>query len=187
MGILFYGAGALVLGAAAVLWMIYNRLVALDERCKTAFADIDVLIKHRHSLIPGLVETVRGFAGHESSVLIEVTRARAAALQAARPEMRLEAEAQVGQSITSLFALVEKYPDLQASPHFRDLRVALTDTENRITASRRFYNLAVNELNASLRQFPGNLVAGISHIGRRQVFDLGVERILLDDPVAIRF
>ena len=168
-------------------WLTYNRLMALDERCETAFADVDVQLKHRHNLIPGLVETVRGYAGHELTVLTEVTRARANALSAANPDTRLEAETQVGQSITSLLTVVERYPELQASAHFRDLRVELADAENRITAARRFFNLAIDEFNATLRQFPGNVIGAAVRLSRRKHFDLGIERVLLDEPVAIRF
>lgn len=187
MDFFVYAAGGGVLLAGAVAWSSYNRLMALDERCNTAFADVDVQLKHRHSLIPGLVETVRGFVGHEFAVLTEVTKARAGALRAAGPEMRLEAETQVGQSISSLLSVVERYPELQASGHFRELRKELADAENRITASRRFHNLAVDEFNATLRQFPGNVIGGAVRLGRRKQFDLGVERILIDEPVAIRF
>lgn len=187
MDVFLYAAGGGVALVGAVAWSSHNRLVALDERCNTAFADVDVHLKHRHSLIPGLVETVRGFVGHEFAVLTEVTKARASALKAAGPEMRLEAETQVGQSISSVLTVVERYPDLQASAHFRDLRRDLTDAENRITASRRFYNLAVDEFNATLRQFPGNLIGAAGRLGRRKPFDLGVERVLIDEPVTVRF
>jgi LemA protein len=180
-------AGALFALIGWLAWSSYNRLMALDERCNTAFADVDVQLKHRHNLIPGLIETVRGFAGHERAILTEVTSARAQALQATGPEMRLEAETQVGQSLNSLLSIAERYPDIQASAHFRELRAGLTDAENRVTAARRFYNLAVNELNATLRQFPGNLVGGGVRLGRRKQFDLGIERVLLDEPVAVRF
>lgn len=168
-------------------WSTYNRLIALDERCNSAFADVDVQLKHRHNLIPNLVETVRGLVGHEAAVLTEVTKARASAVRASGPEMKLEAEAQVGQTLNSLLTVVERYPDLQASSHFRDLRVELTDAENRITAARRFYNLAVDEFNATLRQFPGNLIGTAMRLARRRPFDLGVERVLLDEPMTIRF
>ena len=187
MDFFVYAAGGGAVLAGAVAWSSYNRLVALDERCNTAFADVDVHMKHRHSLIPGLVETVRGFVGHEFAVLTEVTKARAGALKATGPEMRLEAETQVGQSISSLMTVVERYPELQASAHFRELRRDLTDAENRITASRRFYNLAVDEFNATLRQFPGNVIGAAGRLGRRKQFDLGVERVLIDEPVAVRF
>jgi LemA protein len=179
--------GGIVVTPTAMVWMSYNRLAALDERCDTAFADVDVQLKHRHSLIPGLVETVRGYAGHELTVLTEVTRARSSALRASGPDTRLEAETQVGQSINSLMNVVERYPDLQASGHFKELRLELTDAENRITAARRFYNLAVDEFNATLRQFPGNVIGAAVRIGRRRPFDLGIERVLIDEPVAIRF
>lgn len=177
--------GALI--AAYVVSATHNQLMALDERCESAFADVDAQLKHRHNLIPNLVETVRGFAGHERDVLTEVTRARASALQAAAPNMRLEAETQLGQSITSLLSVVEKYPEIAASGHFRDLRTELSDAECRITAARRFFNLAVAEYNATLRQFPGNLIAGRTRLTRRKAFDLGIERVLIDEPVAISF
>jgi LemA protein len=187
MEILLYLIGGCIGLAGLVAWSSYNRLMALDERCNTAFADVDVQLKYRHSVIPGLVETVRGYAKHEQAVLTEVTQARAAALGAAGSESRLHAETQVGQSISSLMSVAENYPELQASPHFRELRMELADAENRIAASRRFYNLAVDEFNATLRQFPGNLIGGAGRLGRRAPFDLGVERILLDEPVSFRF
>src|SRR3954469_21387325 len=109
------GSLTLVGFAIAMAWSAFNRLMALDERCNTAFADVDVQLKHRQNLIPGLVETVRGFVGHEHAVLTEVTRARASALRATGPEMRLGVEGQVGQSINALPTVVESYPDLQAS------------------------------------------------------------------------
>jgi LemA protein len=172
---------------AVTAYATYNRLMALDERCDTAFADVDVLLKHRHNLIPPLVEIVKGFAGHEREVLTKVTEARASALRASAPEMRLEAETQLGQSINSLLSVVESYPELKASEHFRDLRNELTDAENRITAARRYFNLAVDEFNATLRQFPGNKIGSTARLSRRRRFDLGVERVLLDEPVAIAF
>jgi LemA protein len=175
-----------VAAAGLLAWTSYNRLMALDERCNTAFADVDVQLKHRHNIIPGIVETVRAFAGQELTVLTEVTRARAAALRATGPEMRLDAETQVGQTLNSLLTVVERYPELQSSGHFRDLRQELADAEHRITAARRYYNLAVDEFNATLRQFPGNLIGARARLSRRKAFDLGVERVLIDEPMAIR-
>jgi LemA protein len=165
----------------------HNRLVALDQRCETAFADVDVHLKHRQNLIPGLVETVRGFAKHENEILVGVTQARAAALQAAGPELRLSAENNLTQNITALLGVAERYPELKASSHFNELRRELIDAENRITASRRFYNLAVGEYDATLRQFPGAYVAHLFKMNVRMPFDLGVERVLIDEPVAIKF
>jgi LemA protein len=178
--------GSLVFLALLATWLFHNRLAALDECCNTALADVDALLKHRHDLIPGLVETVRAFAGHESTVLTEVTRARASALQATRTEMRLEAETQLGQSINSLLSVVERYPDLQAGSHFRELRTELADTQNRITAARRYYNLAVNEFNATLRQFPANLIGAVTRLARRKAFDIGAQREALEAPLAIK-
>ena len=180
-------AGGLFGFMLLIIWLFYNRLAALDERCDTALADVDALLKHRHDLIPGLIETVRGFAGHESTVLTEVTRARASALQASRTDTRLEAEMQLGQSINSLLSLVENYPDLQAGSHFRELRTELTDTHNRITAARRFYNLAVNEFNSTLRQFPANAVGSVTRLARRKAFDIGASRDALEASIPVKF
>jgi LemA protein len=165
----------------------HNRLVALDQRCDTAFADIDVHLKHRHNLIPGLVETVRGVASHERDILLGITEARAEAMRAATPDMRLEAEKNITQQITALMSMVERYPELQASGHFAELRAELVGAENRITASRRFYNLAVGEYDATLRQFPGAIVGKIRRMSARLPFDLGFERVLIDEPAAFKF
>ncbi|HEY3694572.1 LemA family protein [Phenylobacterium sp.] len=164
-----------------------NRLVALDQRCDTAFSDIDVHLKHRHNLIPGLVETVRGVASHERDILLGITEARAEAMRASTPDIRLEAEKNISQQINALMSLAERYPELQASSHFADLRAELVAAENRITASRRFYNLAVGEYGATLRQFPGSLVGKIRRMNLRLPFDLGFERVLIDEPAAFKF
>lgn len=164
-----------------------NRLVALDQRCETAYADIDAHLKHRQNLIPGLVETVRGFTRHEHDVLLGLTQARSAALAAIQPEARLEAETNLTQTINALIGAAERYPDLKASNHFAALREEFVAAENRITASRRFYNLAVGEYGATLRQFPGSLVARFWKMKLRKPFDLGIERVLIDEPVAFKF
>ena len=170
-----------------VVWAAHNRLVALDQRCETAFADIDVHLKHRQNLIPALVETVRGYAKHESDILLGVTQARAEALQAVAPENRLTAEANLTQNINALIGMAERYPELKASTHFSDLRQELVDAENRITASRRFYNLAVGEYGATLRQFPASVIAKFCNMNVRMPFDLGIERVLIDEPAPIKF
>lgn len=170
-----------------IAYATHNRLVALDQRCETAFGDIDVHLKHRHSLITPLVETVRGFVKHESEILLGVTKARAEALQAATPELRLSAEKNLTQNINALIGMAEGYPDLKASTHFAELRRELADAENRITASRRFYNLAVEEYATTLRQFPGSYIGRVFRMGARKPFDLGIERVLLDEPLAVKF
>lgn len=176
-----------------VLLLIYvvlatnNRLIALDGRCETAFADIDVHLKHRQNLIPAIVETVRGFTRHENEVLLGITQARADALAAVTPEARLTAEKNLTQNINALIGTAERYPELKASGHFKALREELIGAENRITASRRFYNLSVGEYDATLRQFPGSLIARYRRFKARMPFDLGIERVLIDDAIAIKF
>ena len=172
---------------AFIAFTTHNRLVALDQRCETAFGDVDVHLKHRHNLIPPLVETVRGFAKHESDILLGVTKARAEALQANSPEMRLSAEQNLTQNINALIGMAEHYPDLKASTHFSELRRELVDAENRVTASRRFYNLAVEEYGITLRQFPGSTIGRMFRMNMRTRFDLGIERVLIDEPLAIKF
>jgi len=172
---------------AFIAFTTHNRLVALDQRCDTAFGDIDVHLKHRHNLIPPLVETVRGFTKHESDILQGVTAARAQALQAASPEMRLSAEQNLTQNINALIGMAEHYPELKASTHFSELRRELIDVENRVTASRRFYNLAVEEYGITLRQFPGSYIGRLFKMNLRTRFDLGIERVLIDEPLAIKF
>jgi LemA protein len=172
---------------AFIAYRTHNRLVALDQRCGTAFADIDAHLKHRHNLIPALVETVRVFTKHENDILLGVTEARAAALQAATPEMQLTAEKNLTQNINALIGMAERYPELKASEHFVDLRRELVDAENRITASRRFYNLAVEEYATTLRQFPGSTIGRLSKMNVRMPFDLGIERVLIDEPLALKF
>src|SRR5919204_5929358 len=154
-----------------IAFATHNRLVALDQRCETAFGDVDVHLKHRHNLIPPLVETVRGFAKHESDILQGVTQARAEALQAASPDMRLSAEQNLTQNINALIGMAERYPDLKASTHFAELRQELVDAENRVTAARRFYNLAVEEYGTTLRQFPGSFIGRLFKMSTRMRFD----------------
>jgi LemA protein len=165
----------------------HNRLVALDQRCETAYGDIDAHLKHRHNLIPPLVETVRVFAKHENDILLGVTRARAEALQATSADMRLSAEQNLTQNINTLIGMAEHYPELKASTHFSDLRRELVDVENRVTASRRFYNLAVEEYGITLRQFPGSTIGRLFKMNLRTRFDLGIERVLIDEPMALKF
>ncbi len=182
--------GTAILMAAFVAYQFVgtnNRLMSLQARCDTAFADVDVHLKHRHNLIPGLVETVRGFAGHEEKIILGVHAARAEALAALTPDMRLSAEKKLTQNITALLNVSSSNPDIKASSHYAALRQELIDCENRITAARRFSNLTVEEYNATLRQFPGSMIANAKRLSARAVYDLGIERVLLDEPVAIKF
>lgn len=182
----------LPIGLAATLFYswgaTHNRLAALDARCDTAFADIDVMLKRRHDLLPGLIEVTKGFTGHERDLISQVIEARKAAYTHAAS---VKTDATTGKSLTqviqSVLATAEKYPDLKASPHFERLRQELTDAEDRLAGARRYFNLCVEEYNATLRQFPGSFVGAKMQLGKRRQYDLGIERVLLDEPVAVAF
>lgn len=158
----------------------------LDERCASAFADIDAILAERHALIPNLVEAVKGFAGQEHKVLKDVIEARGRAI-ASIGSSRLEAETQIGQSIMNLMAFTENYPELASSSHFAELRGELTRIEDRISAARRFYNLAVEEEQAVRRAFPGNLLAAFTPSVGHQRFTLGERRGEFAEPVKVSF
>lgn len=180
--------GAVLFVALALYLKIkstYNLLVALDSRCDTAFADIDVHLKHRHNLIPGLVEVVKGMTGYEKDMVQRVNDAWSLAMQALETDVRLKAEGNLTANINNLLASAQKYPEMRALPEFTQLRQQLIDCENRITAARRFHNLATEEYNTALRRFPANLIAAKLRMHGRAPYDLGVERVLLDEPLTI--
>lgn len=182
-----YGGIAVVGLAAYSSFGTYNRLMALDERCNTAFGDIDALLKHRSTLIPSIVETVKGYVAEERHALDSVMQARMAAIGATSADMRATAEHQVGVTLQNLVSMSDKYPQLTTSPHFTALRNELTDIDNRITAARRFFNLSVDEYNATLRQYPGKTIGQAMRLTRRQQYNVGAERILLDEGVQFSF
>ena len=158
---------------ALVLFIVvgaYNKLVALDQRADQSFADIDVQLKQRHDLIPNLVETVKGYAGHEKSTLEAVIAARSAATTATSVNDKVEAENMLTGALGRLFALTEAYPDLKASQNFLELQRELSDIENKLAAARRFFNNAVSEFNAVRRQFPTVLFAGMVGFGADKPF-----------------
>jgi LemA protein len=153
-----------LLAAAGFFVMIYNRLVALRQRRNNAFADIDVQLRQRYDLIPNLVETVKGYADHERTVLESVTSARTQVGQVrgmGADSTRIQAEAALGGALGRLFAVSENYPQLKADANFRELMAELADIENKIAAARRFFNGATSEYNAAIQQFPANLLAGL--------------------------
>ncbi|MDP2764002.1 MAG: LemA family protein [Brevundimonas sp.] len=162
---------------AVVLFVVvgaYNKLVALDQRADQSFADIDVQLKQRHDLIPNLVDTVKGYAGHEKSTLEAVTAARSAATTATSVNDKVQAENMLTGALGRLFALSEAYPDLKANTNFLELQRELSDIENKLAAARRFFNNAVAEFNAARRQFPAILFAGMFGFGAdKPFFDLG--------------
>jgi LemA protein len=158
----------------------------LDERCSAAFGDIDAFLLERHALISNLTETVKGFAIQESKVFKDVLEARAMAMTSTG-QVKLEAENQIGQSLTNLFQLTESYPELESSSHFRELRQEMVRIEGRITAARRFYNLSVEEYNSLCRAFPANIWSKLATTRTYEKFSLGESRAQLSDPVQISF
>jgi len=161
-------AGVLVLGFIA----IYNTLVRLRVQCDNAWADIDVQLKRRHDLVPNLVETVKGYAGHEKGTFDAVVEARGRAMNAQGPAARAEAEGILGAALKSLFALAEAYPQLRAVESFNSLQASLNEIELAIQNSRRYYNAVVREMNVRVAQFPSNLVASIGGFPAREFFEI---------------
>jgi len=180
-----------VLGIAVVLilWliMIYNGLVAMRQRVNQAFADIDVQLKQRHDLIPNLVETVKGYAAHERGTLDDVIKARGAAMNAQGPAQVSAAENQLSGALGRLIALSESYPDLKANTNFQQLASELSDLENKIAASRRFFNNAVQEYNTGIQQMPAALFAGMFGFTRKDFFDLGASRTEVEAAPSVKF
>jgi LemA protein len=175
-----------------VLWiiMIYNGLVAMRQRVNQAFSDIDVQTKQRHDLVPNLVETVKGYAGHERGTLEAVVQARNAAItaQAGGVAAQAAAENALSGALRQLFALSEAYPDLKANQNFQQLQIELSDIENKIAAARRFFNNAVQEYNTGIEQFPAVLLAGPLGFVRKEFFDVGVEqRKVIEQPPQVKF
>jgi LemA protein len=182
----------LVVAAVVVIVVVmlvgtYNRLVGLRQNANQAFADIDVQLKQRQDLIPNLVETVKGYAGHERGTLEAVTQARAAAASAGTVEDRVNAENALSGALRQLFAVSEAYPDLKANTNFMQLQAELGDIENKLAAARRFFNNAVSEYNASTQQFPAVLIANSFGFPQRAFFDLGENRAAAEAAPQVKF
>jgi LemA protein len=173
----------IVLGAIAV----YNGLVALRQRTNQAFADIDVQLKQRHDLIPNLVETVKGYAAHERGTLEAVVQARNAAIAAPGVDQKVAAENMLTGALRQLFALSESYPDLKANQNFQQLQEQLSDIENKLAASRRFYNNAVQEYNTGIQRFPAVMFAASFGFNPREFFDVGDQRAQLEQAPSVKF
>jgi LemA protein len=170
------------------LWVVYNGLVKLRVRVEEAWSDITVQLKRRLDLIPNLVETVKGYAKHESGVFTAVTEARANALNANGVKETAAAENQFEGALKSLFAVAEAYPDLKASQNFIELQQELVDTEDKIQASRRFYNGGVRDLNTKIQVFPNNFVAGMFGFKSREFYELDeTETAKAEKPTEVKF
>jgi len=163
----------IVIIVAVVFWLIltYNGLITLRNRVKEAWSDIEVQLKRRYDLIPNLVNTVKGITKHEEGVFTKVTEARAAAMQAKTPAEHAKTENMLSETLKSLFAVAENYPDLKASQNFLQLQKELADTENKIQASRRFYNGIVRDFNTKIEVFPTNVIAGMLGFKAAEFFD----------------
>ncbi len=181
---------ALAVIALVAIFIIfgYNRLVALRQAWKQAFADIDVQLKQRHDLIPNLVETVKGYAAHESGVFTAVTQARATAMRATSVTDKAAAEGALTGALGNLLAVAENYPQLKANENFLSLQSELADLENKIAAARRFLNNAVAEYNIAIQQFPAALYAGVMGFQPAPMFELDeAEKAETKEPPKVSF
>jgi len=150
---------------------VYNSLIGKRMRVKEAWADIDVQLKRRYDLIPNIMESVKGYAAHEKGVFEAVTKARSQAMQATSGEMKMVAENQLSQTLKSLFAIAENYPDLKANQNFLQLQTELVDTEDKIQAARRFYNGNVRDYNIAIQTFPSKIIAGVFVFKAESLFE----------------
>ncbi len=182
----------IVLGVVALIAIFfvvtYNGLVKLKIRVDEAWSDITVQLKRRYDLIPNLVNTVQGYAKHESSVFEKVTEARSNAMNAQGPAATAETENMLSGALKSLFAVAEAYPDLKANQNFMQLQDELVDTEDKIQASRRFYNGSVRDYNTKIQVFPNNIFAGMLGFTSKEFFELDeAEQAAAEKPVDVKF
>lgn len=176
----------LIILGVLIFWTIlgYNKFVTLIHRAKEAWSDIDVQLKRRYDLIPNLVNTVKGYATHESEAFENVTKARASAMGAQNIVDKGKTENMLSSALKSVFAIAEAYPDLKANQNFLSLQSELSDTENKIQASRRFYNGNVRDLNIAVDSFPNNMIAKIFHFVKMEFFTLDESE---KQPVEVKF
>jgi len=179
---------AVVVLLGLFVWGTYNSLVTLRVRVEEAWSDINVQLKRRLDLIPNLIETVKGYAKHESGVFTAVTEARANVMNAKGVKETAAAENQFESTLKSLFAVSEAYPDLKANQNFVELQNELVDTEDKIQASRRFYNSGVRDLNTKIETFPANAVAAMFRFIKKDFFDVEEsERAAANKPTEVKF
>ena len=172
----------------AALWLVflYNGLIRSKLRVDEAWSDITVQLKRRVDLIPNLVETVKGYAKHEKSVFEEVTAARSAMMGAKTVDETAKADNMMTGALKSLFAVAEAYPDLKANDNFKHLQEELVDTEDKVQASRRFYNANVRDFNAKILVFPNTLFVGMLGFKSREFFEVE-DRAAIEEPVSVKF
>lgn len=167
---------------------LYNNLVRMRNNRENAFANIDVQLKQRHDLVPQLVSTVKGYASHEKTVLENVTNARTAAMSANNINDKIQAENKLSSALANLKVSLEAYPDLKASQNFLQLQTEISDIENKLAASRRFFNSATKELNNAVQTFPANILAGMFGFHKEPMFEIpATDRASLDKAPEISF
>lgn len=164
----------LILAVLAAVWavLIFNSLVQLRENVKNGWSQIDVQLKRRHDLIPNLIETAKGYMGHEKETLEKVIKARQQAVDASSLKDKQAAENFLTGTLRSLFAVSENYPNLKADVHMRQIHEELVSTENKIAFARQYYNDEVNRLNTAVQSFPDNIIAGAFHFEKREFFEM---------------
>jgi len=177
----------IIVVVGAIIVGIYNRLVALRQTTNQAWSDIEVQLKQRQDLVPQLVSTVKGYAAHEKDTFEEVVQARSAAVNANTVQGQAQAEGMLSAALGKLFALAEAYPELKANTNFLQLQDQLADVENKISASRRFYNNSVQEYNTGREQFPAVLIAGPFGFNERDFFEAPEGREALQTPPTVDF
>ena len=178
--------GVVLVLAIGFIVATYNGLVTLRNRVEEAWSDITVQLKRRTDLIPNLVNSVKGYATHEKEVFEKVTEARSAIMDAKGVKDTAEAENMLEGALKSLFAVAEDYPDLKANQNFMQLQQELVDTEDKIQASRRFYNGGVRDLNTKIQTFPANIVAGMFNFQAKEFFEVE-DRASVENPVEVKF
>lgn len=180
--------GWIILGVLLVLAIFsYNKFVTLINRAKEAWSDIDIQLKRRYDLIPNLVNTIKGYATHETEVFENVTKARAQAMGAQNIIDKSKSENMLASALKSVIAVAEAYPELKANQNFLSLQTELSDTENKIQAARRFYNSNVRDLNIAVDSFPSNLVAKAFHFVKMELFTLDESDAAAKQPVEVKF
>ena len=179
-----------VLAVLLIFWgiSIYNNLIRLRNNRENAFANIDVQLKQRHDLIPQLVATVKGYADHEKELLTRVTEARAAAMQATGINDKIAAENQLSSALAGLRVSLEAYPDLKANQNFLQLQNEISDIENKLASTRRYFNTATRELNNVIESFPSSIIAGMKGFTKQPMFEVPKEeRAAYDKAPEIKF
>jgi LemA protein len=184
---MFYALLIIIVILALLAVNLYNRLVKLRNNRENAFADIDVQLKQRLDLIPQLVEAVKAYMKHESTVLTDITNARASAMEARGIDEKIAADGRLSTALQGLKVAVEAYPDLKASTNFIQLQEEISDIENKLAAARRFFNSATRELNNAVETFPSNLIAGMFGFKRESMYDLAEARAQAEETPKLNF